>query len=61
MLWGFVSICPAQTRDEYAQARRQMVADFIERAGVTNPRVLEAMRTVPRHEFVPASLKSKAY
>ena len=61
VLWGFVSICPAQTRDEYAQARRQMVADFIERAGVTNPRVLEAMRTVPRHEFVPASLKSKAY
>ena len=53
--------CAAQTRDDYERARKQMVAEFIEAAGVRNPRVLEAMRKVPRHEFVPTALKSKAY
>jgi protein-L-isoaspartate(D-aspartate) O-methyltransferase len=29
--------------------------------GITDPRVLDAMRTVPRHEFVPAALRPHAY
>jgi protein-L-isoaspartate(D-aspartate) O-methyltransferase len=44
---------------------RSRVMDMIERQirdrGVTDPRVLEAMRTVPRHRFVPADLTSRAY
>jgi protein-L-isoaspartate(D-aspartate) O-methyltransferase len=60
-LGAFVPPCPAQKRDDYERARRQMVAEFVEAAGVHNPRVLEAMRTVPRHEFVLPALKSKAY
>jgi protein-L-isoaspartate(D-aspartate) O-methyltransferase len=51
----------ARASDDYEIARRQMVAEFIERAGVHNPRVLDAMRKVPRHEFVLPALKSKAY
>jgi protein-L-isoaspartate(D-aspartate) O-methyltransferase len=56
-----VGLCQAQTRDDYERARNQMVTEFIEGAGVRNPRVLDAMRKVPRHEFVLPALKSKAY
>lgn len=38
-----------------------MVAEQIERRGVKDPRVLEAMRKVPRHEFVPEDEKHEAY
>ena len=33
----------------------------IETAGVTNKRVLDAIRNTPRHEFVPAELQGQAY
>jgi protein-L-isoaspartate(D-aspartate) O-methyltransferase len=38
-----------------------MVRDDIAAAGVTDPRVLESMRTTRRHEFVPAAQRAKAY
>lgn len=38
-----------------------MVREQIERRGVSNPRVLQAMRSVPRHEFVPDDLRDQAY
>jgi protein-L-isoaspartate(D-aspartate) O-methyltransferase len=38
-----------------------MVAKEIEAAGVKNPRVLDAMRKTPRHEFVPAAYRPYAY
>ena len=38
-----------------------MVAEQIEARGVKDPRVLEAMRAVPRHEFVPTAERSHAY
>jgi protein-L-isoaspartate(D-aspartate) O-methyltransferase len=41
--------------------RREMVARFVEPRGVDDPRVLEALRLVPRHLFVPEPLRSKAY
>ena len=41
--------------------RRAMVRDQIEARGVSHPRVLEAMRTVPRHELVPAEARPWAY
>ena len=47
--------------DEYAAARNRMVDEEIVAAGVKDPRVLEAMRTTPRHEFVLPALRSKAY
>jgi protein-L-isoaspartate(D-aspartate) O-methyltransferase len=51
----------AQTREDYDKARQQMVSQYIQKEGVKNPRVLEAMRTVPRHEFMPLMLRPKAY
>jgi protein-L-isoaspartate(D-aspartate) O-methyltransferase len=47
--------------DEFAAARRAMVEDQVRRRGVASPRVLEAMLSVPRHEFVPAEFRADAY
>jgi protein-L-isoaspartate(D-aspartate) O-methyltransferase len=42
-------------------ARQTMVHNQLERRGITAPRVLEAMRQVPRHLFVPPEWRSEAY
>lgn len=39
----------------------QMVEDQIQARGIRDPRVLEAMRQVPRHEFVPEQQAPYAY
>lgn len=38
-----------------------MLDQRLAKLGITEPNVLEAMRKVPRHEFVPAHLRSQAY
>ena len=48
-------------RDSFANARQRMVEQQIEDRGVTDERVLAAMRAVPRHEFVPADYWPQAY
>ena len=47
--------------DEYASVREEMVATQIEARGVSIPTVLNAMRTVPRHEFVLEQYIDRAY
>jgi protein-L-isoaspartate(D-aspartate) O-methyltransferase len=51
----------AAETDEWTGRRDRMVTRQIEARGVQNDRVLEAMRAVPRHEFVPASMREGAY
>jgi len=51
----------AQTRQWFDWARRQMVQQAIVDAGIRSLRVIEAMRTVPRHEFVPRASRKLAY
>jgi protein-L-isoaspartate(D-aspartate) O-methyltransferase len=51
---------PCYGQDFHAE-REQMVTQEIEAAGVKNPRVLDAMRSTPRHEFVLDKWKSQAY
>lgn len=46
---------------DYAQARQRMVDAQIVARGVHDPRVLEAMRSVPREEFVRADQTHDAY
>lgn len=46
---------------DYALKRERMVAEQIEARGIRNPKVLQAMRTVQRHQFVPAELRAVAY
>lgn len=52
-----------QTADPPAERRRreEMVARQIESRGITDPLVLQAMRSIPRHQFVPADLRDQAY
>jgi protein-L-isoaspartate(D-aspartate) O-methyltransferase len=45
----------------FAEERRRMVEKQIASRGVVDPRVLDAMRTVPREAFVPASASEFAY
>jgi protein-L-isoaspartate(D-aspartate) O-methyltransferase len=45
----------------YAEERQRMVAEQIAARGVKDMLVLSAMRTVPRHEFVPEELRPAAY
>jgi protein-L-isoaspartate(D-aspartate) O-methyltransferase len=51
----------AQSRLLTDSARNKMVDDEIVDAGVKNPRVIEAMRNTPRHEFVPLGQRKNAY
>jgi protein-L-isoaspartate(D-aspartate) O-methyltransferase len=46
---------------KYDRLRQDMVAKQIEARGITDPRVLSAMRTVPRHFFVSEALMDQAY
>ena len=48
-------------RDLFNQAREAMVEDQIIARGITDTRVLTAMRTVPRHAFVPNNFLGEAY
>ena len=50
-----------QAGDATRGPRLKMVQEQIEARGVKNPRVLEAMRTVPRHRFVPPDVAHLAY
>ena len=44
-----------------ARERERMVEEQLVRRGVTDPRVLEAMRRIPRHRFVEEALRDRAY
>ncbi len=45
----------------FAAARNEMVARQIRARGIRSPRVLDAMLSVPRHEFVPPESAASAY
>lgn len=76
-LWTALLICVSWTipitgsgGDDYSSLRKAMIHEIradVERTrrwigkGELDPRVLEAMGTVPRHEFVPVRLRSSAY
>ncbi|MGA2586836.1 MAG: protein-L-isoaspartate(D-aspartate) O-methyltransferase [Candidatus Aminicenantales bacterium] len=52
----------AQSSDElFARRRRTMVVEQLESRDIKDKRVLEAMRQVPRHLFVPLSYRDQAY
>jgi protein-L-isoaspartate(D-aspartate) O-methyltransferase len=49
------------TTREFEELRREMVQEQIRERGVRNPRVLDAMLRVPRHEFVSEDMMAGAY
>jgi len=48
-------------QDSYQSERLAMVKEQIEARGVKDERVLRAMKTVPRHLFVPKNVRDRAY
>ncbi len=51
----------AQSPSSFEESRRRMVEGQLKGRDITDPRVLTAMGTVPRHCFVPAYLAPLAY
>ena len=52
---------PAAGGDGYESLRQAMVEQQVKKRGITKPEVLAAMEQVPRHLFVPGSLRDDAY
>lgn len=50
-----------QISDAYKNQRYEMVRTQIASRGISNQKVLEALRKVPRHEFVPPEYRRFAY
>jgi protein-L-isoaspartate(D-aspartate) O-methyltransferase len=65
LLMPFNITCQEQQKSEisdiYTRRRLRMVETQIKARGVKDTLVLNAMKKVPRHLFVPEKLKSKAY
>jgi protein-L-isoaspartate(D-aspartate) O-methyltransferase len=55
------SAASAQSLRDWRSLADRMVDDEIASAGVTNERVLRAMRDTPRHEFMPLNVRRLAY
>ncbi len=51
----------ADRRDDRYRRERLAMAEHIARQGVADSTTLAAVRSVPRHEFVPANLRDRAY
>jgi protein-L-isoaspartate(D-aspartate) O-methyltransferase len=52
---------PAKARDPYARERAQMVQEQLHARGIRDAAVLDAIRRVPRHRFVPPEYQAQAY
>ena len=52
---------PAASSNDYRIPRERMIDRLRVHYGIRDERVLEAMRVVPRHFFVPEALQSRAY
>jgi len=52
--------CQQQSEKSWQEQRLKLV-EHLEEKGITDAAVLDAMRTVPRHRFVPALQRSSAY
>lgn len=55
------SLPAAADTSDFREQRLEMVRRHIEGRGIDDPRVLEAMRSVPRHRFVPERYVDQAY
>lgn len=56
-----IAVPTATPLDQFSQDRLRMVALQIEERGVVDQAVLDAMRSVPRHLFVPTQYINQAY
>lgn len=60
----FTVFCRADfknSQDTYAEQRKEMVKNQLERRGISDKRVLQALREVPRHLFIDKRYRHLAY
>jgi len=50
-----------QNEEALSRLRERMVSEQIVSRGIRDARLLDALRAIPRHRFVPASLRHRAY
>ena len=66
LVFAAVAACAAwgeqqRTDDEWTRERERMVSEQLRARDIDDRRVLEAMQSVPRHLFVPAPQRTRAY
>ena len=63
LLFAFPACQPGTSADaaDLEKARQKMIKTQLADRGIRDPRVLDAMRAVPRHELVPEGVKAQAY
>ena len=61
LLMVAATAAPAGETSDFGTQRAEMVQHQIAARGVSDPRVLQSMRKVPRHRFVPEGLRAQAY
>ena len=52
---------PAFAQDDYQDARSAMVDTLVDERIISNERVIQSMKKVPRHQFVPRGQQPSAY
>ncbi len=57
----FTLNCQADVEKDYDSARKRMVVEQIEARGIQDSKVLQTMRTVERHLFVPDWIRESSY
>lgn len=58
---GLVLMPSAPAAPDFAEARDRMVDGQVRPNKIIDPRIIQAMRRLPRERFVPAALSSRAY
>jgi protein-L-isoaspartate(D-aspartate) O-methyltransferase len=58
---GGLAVGAEHSDEKYRQLRMEMVREVVAREGITNEAVLDSMRSVPRHLFVPGNVRHLAY
>lgn len=61
LLLGFTFVVRLDAAEPLATQRERMVEEAVAAEGVTNRQILEVMRRVPRHEFIPRRVREFAY
>jgi len=58
---GSTDSAASRDEDRFVAERKAMVESQVASRGVRDPAVLKALRTVPRHLFIPPELRGEAY
>ena len=61
VLFAIVAVMPIRADDQFVAEREAMVNELVAAGIISDEAVIEAMKTVPRHRFVPSGQVGSAY